>query len=147
MTNHTVHVEHVPVGWKLCLDQKCSWTRYRLCLNELAFFDPLFVNVYGIFRLTLMIWSENMYCSRCIYLSSSPPSALDNDDADIGVCGYLLVIFSILLMLVTLPISIWMCIKVSHLSSSVFVSHCLGETVIMKSSPEVFELLFVHSHN
>ncbi|XP_028317984.1 stomatin isoform X2 [Gouania willdenowi] len=37
---------------------------------------------------------------------------IENADADIGVCGWLLVIFSLLLMLVTLPISIWMCIKI-----------------------------------
>ncbi|XP_068585919.1 stomatin isoform X1 [Cebidichthys violaceus] len=38
--------------------------------------------------------------------------ALENSDSDIGLCGWLLVSLSILLMLVTLPISIWMCIKI-----------------------------------
>ncbi|XP_051268703.1 erythrocyte band 7 integral membrane protein isoform X3 [Dicentrarchus labrax] len=39
-------------------------------------------------------------------------AALENPDTDIGLCGWLLVAFSILLMLATLPISIWMCIKI-----------------------------------
>uniref|UniRef100_A0A7N6A3V7 Band 7 domain-containing protein n=1 Tax=Anabas testudineus TaxID=64144 RepID=A0A7N6A3V7_ANATE len=38
-------------------------------------------------------------------------TALENADSDIGLCGWMLVILSVLLMLVTLPISIWMCIK------------------------------------
>ncbi|GLD66273.1 erythrocyte band 7 integral membrane protein [Lates japonicus] len=38
--------------------------------------------------------------------------ALENPETDIGLCGWLLVLLSILLMLVTLPISIWMCIKI-----------------------------------
>ncbi|XP_068430915.1 stomatin isoform X1 [Clinocottus analis] len=38
--------------------------------------------------------------------------ALENSDSDIGLCGWVLVAFSILLMLLTLPISIWMCIKI-----------------------------------
>ncbi|KAK0153478.1 Erythrocyte band 7 integral membrane protein [Merluccius polli] len=38
--------------------------------------------------------------------------ALDNNDADIGFCGWILVLFSILLTLLTLPLSIWMCIKI-----------------------------------
>uniref|UniRef100_A0A3B3ZRE6 Podocin n=1 Tax=Periophthalmus magnuspinnatus TaxID=409849 RepID=A0A3B3ZRE6_9GOBI len=33
-------------------------------------------------------------------------------DSDIGLCGWILVLFSMLLTLVTLPISIWMCIKI-----------------------------------
>uniref|UniRef100_A0A8C3A569 Stomatin n=1 Tax=Cyclopterus lumpus TaxID=8103 RepID=A0A8C3A569_CYCLU len=39
-------------------------------------------------------------------------SALENSDSDIGLCGWVLVAFSILLMLLTLPISVWMCIKI-----------------------------------
>ncbi|XP_035523880.1 erythrocyte band 7 integral membrane protein isoform X2 [Morone saxatilis] len=39
-------------------------------------------------------------------------AALENPDTDIGLCGWLLVAFSILLMLATLPVSIWMCIKI-----------------------------------
>uniref|UniRef100_A0A672SNN8 Erythrocyte band 7 integral membrane protein-like n=1 Tax=Sinocyclocheilus grahami TaxID=75366 RepID=A0A672SNN8_SINGR len=38
--------------------------------------------------------------------------ALENTDSDIGLCGWILVIFSILLTLLTLPLSIWMCIKI-----------------------------------
>uniref|UniRef100_A0A8C9YY50 Stomatin n=1 Tax=Sander lucioperca TaxID=283035 RepID=A0A8C9YY50_SANLU len=45
-------------------------------------------------------------------LSFFSPPALENSDSDIGLCGWLLVALSILLMLVTLPISIWMCIKI-----------------------------------
>ncbi|KAM7369272.1 hypothetical protein PAMP_013553 [Pampus punctatissimus] len=37
---------------------------------------------------------------------------LETADSGIGLCGWLLVALSILLMLVTLPISIWMCIKI-----------------------------------
>ncbi|KAG7480432.1 hypothetical protein MATL_G00056050 [Megalops atlanticus] len=37
---------------------------------------------------------------------------LETGDNDIGLCGWMLVLFSILLTLVTLPISIWMCIKI-----------------------------------
>ncbi|KAE8284858.1 Erythrocyte band 7 integral membrane protein 7.2b Stomatin [Larimichthys crocea] len=37
---------------------------------------------------------------------------LESEDSGIGLCGWLLVAFSILLMLATLPISIWMCIKI-----------------------------------
>lgn len=51
------------------------------------------------------------------------PPALENADSDIGLCGWLLVGLSILLMLVTLPISIWMCIKVSCWSNPVFIFH------------------------
>ncbi|KAF3848826.1 hypothetical protein F7725_015323 [Dissostichus mawsoni] len=39
-------------------------------------------------------------------------SALEDSDNDIGLCGWLLVALSILLMLLTLPISVWMCIKI-----------------------------------
>ncbi|XP_034564772.1 erythrocyte band 7 integral membrane protein [Notolabrus celidotus] len=39
-------------------------------------------------------------------------AALEDTDADIGFCGWLLIILSGLLILVTLPISIWMCIKI-----------------------------------
>ncbi|XP_033952353.1 stomatin isoform X1 [Pseudochaenichthys georgianus] len=38
--------------------------------------------------------------------------ALEDSDKDIGLCGWLLVALSILLMLLTLPISVWMCIKI-----------------------------------
>ncbi|XP_077089043.1 stomatin [Siphateles boraxobius] len=38
--------------------------------------------------------------------------ALENTDSDIGLCGWILVLFSILLTLLTLPLSIWMCIKI-----------------------------------
>ncbi|XP_016141698.1 erythrocyte band 7 integral membrane protein-like [Sinocyclocheilus grahami] len=38
--------------------------------------------------------------------------ALENADSDIGLCGWILVLFSILLTLLTLPLSIWMCIKI-----------------------------------
>lgn len=38
---------------------------------------------------------------------------LESADSDIGLCGWLLVLFSILLTIMTLPISIWMCIKVT----------------------------------
>ncbi|MEQ2178457.1 hypothetical protein GOODEAATRI_014133 [Goodea atripinnis] len=44
--------------------------------------------------------------------SSHDVEALENPDSDIGLCGWLLVGLSVMLMLVTLPISIWMCIKV-----------------------------------
>ncbi|XP_066568741.1 stomatin isoform X1 [Amia ocellicauda] len=37
---------------------------------------------------------------------------LEDADGKIGLCGMLLVAFSVLLTLVTLPISIWMCIKI-----------------------------------
>nr|XP_055035603.1 erythrocyte band 7 integral membrane protein isoform X1 [Misgurnus anguillicaudatus] len=37
---------------------------------------------------------------------------LENADSDIGLCGWILVVFSILLTLLTLPLSIWMCIKI-----------------------------------
>lgn len=62
-------------------------------------------------------WVEFMY--KCTCLSSLP--ALENTDSDIGVCGWLLVVLSVLLMLATLPISIWMCIKVSCWLNSVFI--------------------------
>ncbi|KAM6985217.1 stomatin [Aplochiton taeniatus] len=39
-------------------------------------------------------------------------AALENPDSDMGLCGGMLVLFSILLTLITLPISIWMCIKI-----------------------------------
>nr|XP_061800490.1 stomatin-like [Nerophis lumbriciformis] len=38
--------------------------------------------------------------------------ALESGDSDIGFCGWLLVGMSLLLMVVTLPLSIWMCIKI-----------------------------------
>ncbi|XP_056288519.1 erythrocyte band 7 integral membrane protein isoform X2 [Pseudoliparis swirei] len=39
-------------------------------------------------------------------------TALENSEYEIGFCGWVLISFSILLMLLTLPISIWMCIKI-----------------------------------
>ncbi|XP_056302322.1 erythrocyte band 7 integral membrane protein isoform X3 [Danio aesculapii] len=45
-------------------------------------------------------------------LSSRNNKALEDTDSDIGLCGWVLVIFSILLTLLTLPLSIWMCIKI-----------------------------------
>uniref|UniRef100_A0A3B3RX59 Stomatin n=1 Tax=Paramormyrops kingsleyae TaxID=1676925 RepID=A0A3B3RX59_9TELE len=39
-------------------------------------------------------------------------AALENPDSDIGVCGWLIVMFSILLTVLTLPISIWLVIKI-----------------------------------
>ncbi|XP_074547157.1 stomatin isoform X1 [Halichoeres trimaculatus] len=38
--------------------------------------------------------------------------ALEASDAEIGACGWLLIGLSLLFVLVTLPISIWMCIKI-----------------------------------
>ncbi|XP_072309587.1 stomatin isoform X1 [Eucyclogobius newberryi] len=38
--------------------------------------------------------------------------ALENPDSSIGLCGWILVMFSMLLTVITLPISIWMCIKI-----------------------------------
>lgn len=42
-------------------------------------------------------------------------SALESPDIGVGLCGWIIVGLSILLMLATLPISIWMCIKVRSL--------------------------------
>lgn len=39
-------------------------------------------------------------------------SVLDNDDEGHGLCGWILFLFSILLIMATLPFSIWMCIKI-----------------------------------
>uniref|UniRef100_A0A8C4ZS10 Stomatin n=1 Tax=Gadus morhua TaxID=8049 RepID=A0A8C4ZS10_GADMO len=39
-------------------------------------------------------------------------NALDNHDGSFGVCGWVLVLFSLLLTIITLPVSIWMCIKI-----------------------------------
>lgn len=41
------------------------------------------------------------------------PVVLESPDSDIGFCGWCLVLFSIILTILTLPVSIWMCIKVS----------------------------------
>lgn len=60
--------------------------------------------------------------------------ALETADSDNGLCGWLLVGLSILLMLVTLPISIWMCIKVSYSSSCI---QCL-EIVCMQPSNAIY---------
>lgn len=49
-----------------------------------------------------------VYAWACLFCLS----ALENTDSDIGLCGWILVLFSILLTLLTLPLSIWMCIKV-----------------------------------
>ncbi|XP_008322871.1 stomatin [Cynoglossus semilaevis] len=39
-------------------------------------------------------------------------SALESGETDNGLCAWILVIFSVILMLITLPLSIWMCIKI-----------------------------------
>ncbi|XP_013984095.1 stomatin [Salmo salar] len=39
-------------------------------------------------------------------------AALESSDTDNGLCGWIIVILSILLMLATLPLSIWTCIKI-----------------------------------
>uniref|UniRef100_A0A1A8H4L2 Stomatin n=1 Tax=Nothobranchius korthausae TaxID=1143690 RepID=A0A1A8H4L2_9TELE len=38
--------------------------------------------------------------------------ALESANSDIGLCGWMLVILSVMLMILTLPLSIWMCIKI-----------------------------------
>lgn len=47
--------------------------------------------------------------SACVFLSP----ALQNVDYNLGICGWLLVLLSLILTVITLPISIWMCTKVS----------------------------------
>ncbi|XP_053543651.1 erythrocyte band 7 integral membrane protein isoform X2 [Ictalurus punctatus] len=39
-------------------------------------------------------------------------TVLESPDSDIGFCGWCLVLFSIILTILTLPVSIWMCIKI-----------------------------------
>lgn len=48
-----------------------------------------------------------------------PLTALENSDNVIDSCGWVLIILSIVFMIATLPISIWMCIKVGCCSHSV----------------------------
>uniref|UniRef100_A0A3Q3WKC2 Band 7 domain-containing protein n=1 Tax=Mola mola TaxID=94237 RepID=A0A3Q3WKC2_MOLML len=47
-----------------------------------------------------------------LFLCLSSLLALENQESDIGFCGCALVLLSIILMVMTLPISIWMCIKI-----------------------------------
>lgn len=58
----------------------------------------------------------------CACLSPFYPSALENEDTDIGLCGWVLVAFSLIFMVATLPLSIWMCIKVSHCVNTKWLS-------------------------
>ncbi|XP_029625346.1 erythrocyte band 7 integral membrane protein [Salmo trutta] len=39
-------------------------------------------------------------------------AALESSDTDNGLCGWIIVVLSVLLMLATLPLSIWTCIKI-----------------------------------
>lgn len=47
--------------------------------------------------------------------------ALQNVDYSLGICGWLLVLLSLILTVITLPISIWMCTKVSIWLKSLFI--------------------------
>lgn len=53
-------------------------------------------------------------CMCELVLTSFVSSAGGEADAGLGCCGWLLVIISFFLTLVTFPISVWMCIKVRH---------------------------------
>lgn len=55
--------------------------------------------------------------SACVFLFP----ALQNVDYNLGVCGWLLVLLSLILTVVTLPVSIWMCTKVSIRLKSLFI--------------------------
>lgn len=48
--------------------------------------------------------------------------ALQNVDYSLGICGWLLVLLSLILTVITLPVSIWMCTKVSIRLKSVYFS-------------------------
>lgn len=50
--------------------------------------------------------------STRVRLASKERQELEEDDKDIGFCGWVLVLVSILLTLATFPLSIWMCIKI-----------------------------------
>lgn len=47
--------------------------------------------------------------------------ALQNVDYNLGICGWLLVFLSLVLTVITLPVSIWMCTKVSIRLKSLFI--------------------------
>ncbi|XP_041706911.1 stomatin-like isoform X1 [Coregonus clupeaformis] len=53
---------------------------------------------------------ERQAGSRSLLADSD--TALESSDTDNGLCGWIIVGLSILLMLATLPLSIWMCIKI-----------------------------------
>lgn len=42
----------------------------------------------------------------------------ENSKAELGPCGWILVAFSLLLVVITFPLSIWICIKVKRISFS-----------------------------
>ncbi|CAL8317872.1 unnamed protein product [Lota lota] len=50
--------------------------------------------------------------SSCVREYDSERESLDDHDGSFGVCGWILVLFSLLLTMLTLPLSIWMCIKI-----------------------------------
>ncbi|KAI3362026.1 hypothetical protein L3Q82_012367 [Scortum barcoo] len=71
-------------------------------------------------RITHVVSSKGAFCSlnpnlKPEILKGSVckiSAAFETPDTDIGTCGWVLVIVSVIFMLVTLPISIWMCIKI-----------------------------------
>ncbi|KAF4077120.1 hypothetical protein AMELA_G00204410 [Ameiurus melas] len=54
---------------------------------------------------------KNRQTDQCRY-TAADLEVLESPDSDIGFCGWFLVLFSILLTILTLPVSIWMCIKI-----------------------------------
>lgn len=42
----------------------------------------------------------------------------ENPDTGLGICGWILVYVSFFLVIITFPLSIWMCIKVNNISST-----------------------------
>lgn len=55
-----------------------------------------------------------------------PFTALQYADFNIGICGWLLVLLSLILTVITLPLSIWICIKVSIRLTSLFIFSLQG---------------------
>ena len=54
--------------------------------------------------------TRHLFCLRSVLDENHAP-----DDGDFGACGWALIVFSYILVALTFPVSLWMCIKVSFL--------------------------------
>lgn len=68
----------------------------------------LCVCAHNVLKLDVDAWKPPNYLFVCLSLA-----ALENSENVIDGCGWVLIFLSIIFMVATLPISIWMCIKVS----------------------------------
>nr|KAF6434560.1 stomatin [Molossus molossus] len=75
-----------------------------------------------------------------------PDTFKDSPAAGLGICGWILVFVSFLFTLVTLPLSIWMCIKVIAAEGEMNASRALKEaSIVITESPAALQLRYLQT--